>query len=178
MLADQARAQLDALGATRTQIVVSGDLDEFAIAALAARPVDRYGAGTAVVTGSGAPTAGMVYKLVEVDGRPVAKRSEHKESHGGRKTALRAHKPTGTATEEIVSARPDAAPGPDERLLQIPLVRGGTPCRRPAEPRRLARAPAGRDSDIALGRAEALPRRAGHPHPPCPPLTPGPGQLG
>jgi nicotinate phosphoribosyltransferase len=127
VLADQSRAQLDGLGATRTQIIVSGDLDEFAIAALAARPVDRYGAGTAVVTGSGAPTAGMVYKLVEVDGRPVAKRSEHKESHGGRKTALRAHKPTGTATEEIVSARPDATPGPGERPLQVPLMRAGVP---------------------------------------------------
>src|SRR6187200_2942624 len=101
-MAHQSREQLDALGATGTQIVVSGDLDEFAIAALAARPVDAYGAGTAVVTGSGAPTAEMVYKLVEVDGRPVAKRSEHKGSHGGRKTALRAHKPTGTAIEEIV----------------------------------------------------------------------------
>ena len=100
------RAQLDGLGATGTRIVVSGDLDEFSIAALAAAPVDAYGAGTAVVTGSGAPTAGLVYKLVEVDGRPVAKRSEHKESHGGRKTALRAHKPTGTAIEEIVVAGP------------------------------------------------------------------------
>jgi nicotinate phosphoribosyltransferase len=127
VLAQYARAQLDGLGATGTKIVVSGDLDEYSIAALAATPVDSYGAGTAVVTGSGAPTAGMVYKLVEVDGRPVAKRSEHKESHGGRKTALRAHKPTGTAVEEIVSARPEAVPGPGERLLQRPLVRAGTP---------------------------------------------------
>jgi nicotinate phosphoribosyltransferase len=127
VLARQAREQLDALGAKGTKIVVSGDLDEFAIAALAATPVDTYGAGTAVVTGSGAPTAGMVYKLVEVDGRPVAKRSEHKETHGGRKTALRAHKPTGTALEEIVSCRPDAEPGDGERLVQRPLVRGGEP---------------------------------------------------
>jgi nicotinate phosphoribosyltransferase len=127
VLADQARAQLDSLGATGTRIVVSGDLDEFAIAALAARPVDAYGAGTAVVTGSGAPTAEMVYKLVEVDGRPVAKRSEHKGSHGGRKTALRAYKPTGTAVEEIVSSRPDVEPGAGERRLQRPLMRAGTP---------------------------------------------------
>ncbi|MGI8677306.1 MAG: nicotinate phosphoribosyltransferase [Jatrophihabitans sp.] len=125
VMANHARAQLDRLGATATRIVVSGDLDEFAIAALAATPVDSYGAGTAVVTGSGAPTAGMVYKLVEVDGRPVAKRSEHKESHGGRKTALRAHKPTGTAIEEIVTAARDVEPGDAERLLQLPLVRGG-----------------------------------------------------
>lgn len=127
VLARQAREQLDALGARGTKIVVSGDLDEFAIAALAATPVDVYGAGTAVVTGSGAPTAGMVYKLVEVDGRPVAKRSEHKATNGGRKTALRAHKPTGTAVEEIVCSRPDVQPGVGERLVQRPLVRGGRP---------------------------------------------------
>jgi nicotinate phosphoribosyltransferase len=127
VLAAQARAQLDRLGATRAKIVVSGDLDEFSIAALAALPVDSYGAGTAVVTGSGAPTAGMVYKLVDVEGRPVAKRSEDKQSHGGRKTALRRHKPTGTAVEEIVCARPDVTPGEGERLLQRPLLRAGRP---------------------------------------------------
>jgi nicotinate phosphoribosyltransferase len=127
VLAAQARAQLDRLGATRAKIVVSGDLDEFSIAALAALPVDSYGAGTAVVTGSGAPTAGMVYKLVDVEGRPVAKRSEDKQSHGGRKTALRRHKPTGTAVEEIVCAGPDVTPGEGERLLQRPLLRAGRP---------------------------------------------------
>lgn len=125
VLAKQAREQLDGLGATGTRIVVSGDLDEYAIAALAATPVDAYGAGTAVVTGSGAPTAGLVYKLVEVDGRPVAKRSEHKHSQGGRKTAIRAHKPTGTAIEEIVVAGPPPALGDGERLIQRPLMRTG-----------------------------------------------------
>lgn len=74
VLAHLARAQLDALGNHDTKIVVSGDLDEYAIAGLAAAPADVYGAGTAVVVGSGAPTAGLIYKLVEVDGRPVAKR--------------------------------------------------------------------------------------------------------
>src|SRR6266705_2064972 len=127
VLARQARAQLDALGATGTRVIVSGDLDEYSIAALGASPVDAYGAGTAVVTGSGAPTAGMVYKLVEVDGRPVAKRSEHKESQGARKTAYRVHKPTGTAVEEVVVA--GAAPdlGEHDRLLQRPLMRDGGP---------------------------------------------------
>ncbi|WP_375504374.1 nicotinate phosphoribosyltransferase [uncultured Jatrophihabitans sp.] len=123
-LANQARAQLDGLGNQNTMIVVSGDLDEFAIASLAARPVDSYGAGTAVVVGSGAPTAGMVYKLVEVDGRPVAKRSAAKASRGGRKTALRAYKESGTAVEELVLTGP-AAPGPLESSLQVPHVRDG-----------------------------------------------------
>ena len=124
VLARQVRDQLDALGATKTRIVVSGDLDEFAIAALRAEPVDSYGVGTSVVTGSGAPTASMVYKLVEVDGMPVEKRSSHKESHGGRKQALRLAKPSGTILEEVVHpgrpttgptepvARADGPPGP------------------------------------------------------------------
>ncbi len=128
VLAQQAREQLDALGATGTRIVVSGDLDEYAIAALRAEPVDSYGVGTSVVTGSGAPTGGMVYKLVEVDGRPVAKRSTSKESRGGQKSALRRYKPTGTAIEEVVypvAAAPSV--GPNDRVLPVPLVRGGEP---------------------------------------------------
>jgi len=126
VMARHSREQLDGLGATDTRIVVSGDLDEFAIAALAAAPVDAYGVGTSVVTGSGEPTANMVYKLVEVDGHPVAKRSENKQSRGGRKTALRAHKPSGTALEEIVVSG-TAQPGPGERALQIPLITAGEP---------------------------------------------------
>jgi nicotinate phosphoribosyltransferase len=126
VLARQAREQLDKLGARNTKIVVSGDLDEYAIAALRAEPVDSYGVGTSLVTGSGAPTAGMVYKLVEVDGRPVAKRSSHKESRGGRKSALRRHKPTGTALEEVVhpvGAEPER--GEHDRVLPVPLMRHG-----------------------------------------------------
>ncbi|MBO0867458.1 MAG: nicotinate phosphoribosyltransferase [Micromonosporaceae bacterium] len=127
MLAGESRRLLDELGATDTKIIVSGDLDEYAIAALAAEPVDMYGAGTAVVIGSGAPTANLVYKLVEVDGRPVVKRSENKATIGGRKTAVRRHKPTGTATEEIIVSRgvPDHRPG--DRLLQRDYLQDGEP---------------------------------------------------
>ncbi|WP_181782836.1 nicotinate phosphoribosyltransferase [Pseudonocardia pini] len=126
VMAHQAREQLDSLGAVNTRIVLSGDLDEYAIASLRAEPVDSYGVGTSVVTGSGAPTAGMVYKLVEVDGRPVAKRSSSKESRGGRKSALRRYKPTGTAVEEVVHlASTTVERGPHDRVLPIPLVRGG-----------------------------------------------------
>ncbi|MFB9378667.1 nicotinate phosphoribosyltransferase [Kineococcus gynurae] len=125
VLAVQARRQLDDLGCPGTRIVVSGDLDEFALAALAAAPVDGYGVGTSLVTGSGAPTAGLVYKLVDVDGRPVAKRSTSKNTHGGRKIAVRRHRATGTATEEVLGT--DVAPPeePHDRPLQIPMIRGG-----------------------------------------------------
>jgi nicotinate phosphoribosyltransferase len=131
----RARAQLDALGAADTRILVSGDLDEYAIAALAAAPVDLYGAGTAVVTGSGAPTAGLVYKLVEVDGRPVEKRSEAKATHGGAKRAWRTYLPSGTAVAEVVRTGdrsdppdlPDAPDGQRIRPLQVAMVRDGEP---------------------------------------------------
>jgi nicotinate phosphoribosyltransferase len=127
VLARQVRQQLDSLGATKTRIVVSGDLDEFSIAALRAEPVDMYGVGTSVVTGSGAPTASMVYKLVEVDGIPVEKRSSHKESHGGRKQALRLAKQSGTIVEEVV--HPFGEPPSDQpgRALAVDLVRAGEP---------------------------------------------------
>ena len=125
-LARQARDQLDALGATGTKIILSGDLDEYAIAALRAEPVDSYGVGTAVVTGSGAPTAEMVYKLVEVEGQPVAKRSAAKVSRGGRKSTVRRYKPTGTATEEVVHPAAVAVEvGPYDRVVPVPLLRGG-----------------------------------------------------
>jgi nicotinate phosphoribosyltransferase len=108
-------------------------MDEYAIAALRADPVDSFGVGTSVVTGAGAPTAGMVYKLVEVDGIPVEKRSSHKQSHGGRKAATRLSRPSGTIVEEVVhplgappdSARLTGAPPTGERLLTVPLVRAG-----------------------------------------------------
>ncbi len=125
VLAAQSRALLDELGAPDVKIIVSGDLDEYAIAALRAEPVDAYGAGTAVVTGSGAPTAGLVYKLVEVEGRPVVKRSENKRTVGGRKIAVRRHKPTGTAIEEIVVSQGVPASMPGDRLLQRRFVTGG-----------------------------------------------------
>jgi len=128
VLARQVRDQLDGLGATKTRIVVSGDLDEYAIAALRAEPVDVYGVGTSLVTGSGAPTAGMVYKLVEVDGLPVAKRSSHKESRGGTKKAVRLSRRTGTVVEEIIypaAGTQPAANGFEMRELLVPLVRGG-----------------------------------------------------
>ncbi|KAB1949701.1 nicotinate phosphoribosyltransferase [Micromonospora sp. ALFpr18c] len=127
VIAQQSRELLDSLGATETKIIVSGDLDEYSIAALAAEPVDMYGAGTAVVTGSGAPTAGLVYKLVEVDGRPVVKRSEHKATIGGRKVAVRRHKPTGTATDEVIVPQGVPDRQPNDRMLQRSYVVDGEP---------------------------------------------------
>lgn len=129
-LARSVRDQLDALGATSTRIVVTSDLDEHAIAALAAAPVDGYGVGTALVTGSGAPTSGFVYKLVareDDDGTmcAVAKRSTDKVSVGGRKHAGRRLDPDGHAVAEVVTIAEHARHGPADRPLLHPLVHAG-----------------------------------------------------
>ena len=129
-LAREVREQLDSLGATSTRIVVTSDLDEFAIAALASAPVDAYGVGTQLVTGSGHPTCGFVYKLVAREGSDgemvsVAKRSTDKVSIGGRKYALRRRSPAGVAEAEVVGiGEPPVDDGDDRPLLQ-PLVRSG-----------------------------------------------------
>jgi nicotinate phosphoribosyltransferase len=128
--ARQVRAQLDALGATSTRIVVTSDLDEYAIASLAAAPVDAYGVGTQLVTGSGAPTASMVYKLVsrsDDDGvmRPVEKRSASKSSVGGRKWAMRRLSADGVAEAEVVGILARPTDDGDDRPLMVDLVAGG-----------------------------------------------------
>jgi nicotinate phosphoribosyltransferase len=132
VVARQVRDLLDELGARETRIVLTGDLDEYSIAALAAMPVDGYGVGTALVTGSGAPTAALVYKLVAraVEPgpagvlRPVAKRSVGKPGRGGRKWAVRHRDDTGTALAELISDVPPSPPPADRPLLR-PLVRDG-----------------------------------------------------
>lgn len=142
--AHEVRALLDSLGATETEIVVTSDLDEHAIAALAQAPVDSYGVGTSLVTGSGAPTAGMVYKIVARENsngimEPVAKEgSGGKAGIGGRKRAARVFNSAGIATEETIWADaayrweslaspqlPLAPNAADQRELLTPMILDG-----------------------------------------------------
>lgn len=139
--AHKARALLDDLGAPDCHIVVSGDLDEFRMTALADAPIDRYLLGTRLVTGSGAPTAELVYKLVAVADapgadaamRPVAKTSAGKGHRGGRKTATRVLDAEGFAVSERVLVPGEVAepiqPGHTERALQVRWMQDGEPTR-------------------------------------------------
>ncbi len=129
VVAREARALLDSLGAHRTRIVLTGDLNEYSIAALAVTPVDGYGVGTSLVTGSGAPTAALVYKLVaraddSGELQPVAKRSVGKPSRGGRKWAVRMLDETGTAATELVTDTEPVRQKGSRPLLRL-LVRDG-----------------------------------------------------
>ncbi|WP_203567327.1 nicotinate phosphoribosyltransferase [Aestuariimicrobium ganziense] len=133
LAAREVRDLLDDLGATQTRIIVTSDLDEYQIAALRGAPVDGYGVGTSVVTGSGHPTCGFVYKLVaRADSddpddliEPVAKKSLNKNTVGGRKFAMRRLDDHGRAQAEIVGigARPDN--DGNDRDLMVELVRDG-----------------------------------------------------
>lgn len=135
----QARAELDSLGATNTKITVTNDLDEYAIAALTNAPVDSYGVGTRLVTGSGHPTCDMVYKLVEREDaaghmQPVEKRAFGKRTYGWGKRAVRAYS-HGKADAEIVIAgsaerrhdwtMPPSSGGIETRDLQILAIDHG-----------------------------------------------------
>ena len=133
-LAQRVRNQLDALGATNTRITVTNDLDEYAIAALQTAPVDSYGVGTMLVTGSGAPTCAMVYKLTEredADGRmtPVMKKSKDKATVPGRKLAYRSYEYSLADAEHVVSGSEDqlASFRPDDEWkdLLVPYVDHG-----------------------------------------------------
>lgn len=138
-LAVSVRALLDSLGAAHTRIILTGDLDEYSIAGLAVAPVDGYGVGTSLVTGSGAPTAALVYKLVARSAmpvadeealdytmlQPVAKRSVGKPGRGGRKWAVRERTAGGEAVAERILLAPPADLGPTDRVLLQELVKGG-----------------------------------------------------
>jgi nicotinate phosphoribosyltransferase len=134
LLASQVRELLDSLGATRTKIIVTSDLDEYTLAALSAAPVDSYGIGTALVTGSGHPTCEFVYKLVaraesdKLDAPmvAVAKKSINKISVGGRKYALRRLAEDGIAEAEIVGVGVPPSGDSNDRPLLVQLVKDGT----------------------------------------------------
>lgn len=127
----EVRAQLDGLGAKKTRITVTNDLDEHAIASLRSAPVDAYGVGTSLVTGSGAPAAGMVYKLVAHLGDddewiPVGKRSDGKVSVGGRKQPVRALRAGTAVSEDIYVEDPPVADDAGRRLLADLMLDGSS----------------------------------------------------
>lgn len=132
-IARRARDLLDDLGATDTRIVVTSDLDEWQIAALSGTPVDGYGVGTSLVTGSGHPTVGFVYKLVaraesadpNAPMTPVGKKSKGKNTLGGRKFAMRRLDAQGRAEAEVIGLGVAPETDGNDRYLLVDIVKGG-----------------------------------------------------
>jgi nicotinate phosphoribosyltransferase len=128
-LSREVREILDAGGLSSTKILASGDLDEFAIAALLEEgaPIDGFGVGTRLATSEDAPALGGVYKLVEVEEngvrRRVMKRSEGKATWPGRKQVWRVMRGE-TAVRDLVTFE-DEPPVPDAMPLLRQVVRSG-----------------------------------------------------
>ncbi len=114
-LARRSRELLDEAGYTDTHIFASGGVDEFRIHALLAEgaPIDAFGIGSSLATSQDHPALDIVYKLVDYDGRPVAKFSGVKSTYPGRKQV---HRPTDEGPEGDVLSVEDGA-GLGEPLL-------------------------------------------------------------
>jgi nicotinate phosphoribosyltransferase len=161
------RGQLDALGATSTKITVTNDLDEYTIAALRAAPVDSFGVGTSVVTGSGHPAAGLVFKMAAQrsesgEWRPVAKKSTDKATTGGRKTPSRVLV-DGVATAELIRVERDSMTSSTERGLLVPLIIDGVVDETAIGAGGVARARQRREASIAELPVDALRLSRGEP---------------
>ncbi len=104
------------------QIFASGDLDEWEIARLRAAeaPIDGYGLGTRLVTGT--PING-VYKLVEIDGLPTMKQSSQKASYPGRKQVFRRYAQGKIQADKLALA--DEFPQAEEIPLLQPIMHQG-----------------------------------------------------
>jgi nicotinate phosphoribosyltransferase len=118
VVALQVRSLLDSLGAERTRIVLTGDLDEYSIAALAATPVDGYGVGTSLVTGSGVPTAALVYKL-------VARAGGHRDggAAGGNRETAGGNRETAGGNRETAGGNRGADGGDGGNATLLPVAK-------------------------------------------------------
>ncbi|MFF9011667.1 nicotinate phosphoribosyltransferase [Streptomyces sp. NPDC014870] len=141
-LSRRARSALDAAGLRDVQIIASGGLDEYAVAALVRdrAPIDVFAVGTKVGTTADAPYLDAVYKLVEYDGRPVMKLSSAKVTAPASKQVFR-----GPGFRDVIGLAHEQPPEATEPLLQT-MMHGGLRTERPDT---LAAARARFDADLA-----------------------------
>lgn len=122
-LASHARRRLDAAGLGDVAVLVSGGLDEHAIAELvgSGAPVDGFGVGSALGVSADAPTLDSVYKLVAFDGRAVHKTSPGKRTWPGAKQVWRA----ADFSADVLALAGEPSPGPGHRPLLVEVMSNG-----------------------------------------------------
>jgi nicotinate phosphoribosyltransferase len=115
-----ARALLDEAGLQGVRIFASGGLDEYQLDRLVrgGAPIDAFGVGTRMGVSADAPSLDSAYKLVEYDGRPMLKLSEHKATEPGRKQVFRG------AKGDVIGLRDEPLPDGHEPLL-VPVMSDG-----------------------------------------------------
>lgn len=79
-LSVKCREALDAAGLKKCKVFATNALDEYIITEIERQgaAIDSYGVGDAIATSKHNPCFGNVYKLVQIDGEPLLKRSEDK----------------------------------------------------------------------------------------------------
>jgi nicotinate phosphoribosyltransferase len=124
-LAPAVRRVLDDGGLTEVQILASGDLDEYRIAALLASgaPIDSFGVGTQLGTSGDASHVGVVYKLVEDASGPKVKLSTDKVTLPGRKQVFRRTDDDGMLHSDVLALQDETVS--DARALLTPVMRSG-----------------------------------------------------
>jgi nicotinate phosphoribosyltransferase len=120
----QVREILDAAGCAEVRILVSGGLDEHAIAALrlAVAPVDVFCVGTSLSVGSDAPALDCAYKLHEYAGRPCRKQSLGKETWPGPHQVYRQYDRHGRIALDMLCGADEVAAG--QPLLHEVMTHG------------------------------------------------------
>jgi nicotinate phosphoribosyltransferase len=126
-LSHQVRKILDQAGLHDAKIMATSDLNEYKILEYAATgaPIDAFGVGTDLATSADSPSLGVVYKLVELDGRFTAKFSEDKHTLPGAKQVFRfaTHDVIGCSWECLGCGHGE----PEAKALLRPVMLGGTP---------------------------------------------------
>jgi nicotinate phosphoribosyltransferase len=109
-LTRRVRRILDDAGLTQARILVSGNLDEWQIAALNAvgAPIDTFCVGTALTTSMDTPALDCACKLVEYAGRPRSKRSIDKQTLPGCKQVWRRLDAHAYIAEDLISLSHEA----------------------------------------------------------------------
>jgi nicotinate phosphoribosyltransferase len=122
--ARRVRRVLDGGGLSEVAVFASGNLDEYALAALVSQgaPIDGFGIGTRLDTSADVPYLDCAYKLQEYAGVARRKRSEGKATWPGRRQVYRRYEADGTLAGDLVTLADDPQAG--EPLLH-PVMRSG-----------------------------------------------------
>lgn len=131
-LARQVRAILNEAGLQDAKIMATSDLNEYKILEYVAAdtPIDAFGVGTDLATSLDSPSLGVVYKMVELDGRYTAKFSEDKHTMPGTKQVFRfATRDVIACSWECIGCGPDGEAAP--RALLQPVILNGELVERP-----------------------------------------------
>jgi nicotinate phosphoribosyltransferase len=99
------RAILDCEGLDYVKIIGTSDLNEYKISELVAKKakIDAYGVGTELITGKPVDALPGVYKLVQIDDRPVIKLSSDKVTYPGIKQVYRLIDGQGHYEEDLLA---------------------------------------------------------------------------